>query len=98
MIVGIGDRHATVREHRDAERMLQPHGVALSVHVAELEQIAAGQRSHRVHRRQLDRADDVRLGIGHEHRVSASTASPEGCANAASSIGPSIRASWPDPA
>jgi hypothetical protein len=49
--------------------VLQPHAVALAVLVAELEQVAAGDRRHGIDRRQLHGADRVGFRIGDIERV-----------------------------
>ena len=47
MVVGVGDEEASVAE-REAERVLEAHVVALSVAVAEVEEVAARERPNLV--------------------------------------------------
>ena len=48
--------------------MLQTDGVAGTIAVAEVEHVATGHGPHAVRRRQVDRPDNARLGIGDKQR------------------------------
>jgi hypothetical protein len=78
--------------------MLKTDAVAAPVAIAELEEIAAGERPHRVFRRQRDAANDVRFG-SQRRRARRQRAPVRTVARTpALSTSPSCRASRPDPA
>ena len=54
---------------RDRQGMLQPHRITHTVGIAEIEQVASGERTDVVHRGQIDGANHVRLAIGDKQRV-----------------------------
>src|SRR6185503_804121 len=68
VVVGVGDVNDAVM-NSDTKRMLQPDRIAGPVLIAELEQVATGNRRHRVDRRQRNGTNRVRLGIGDKQRV-----------------------------